>query len=83
MSNMATGSPSLAADAGKGAQLAQQWCASCHVIGGAPPQTALQGPPSFRAVARGRLAADQLQAFLTRPHGSKMDDLIAYIGTLR
>jgi cytochrome c len=92
MSNIAAGSSSLAADPRKGAQLAQQWCASCHMIGGAPPRTALPGPPSFRAVARGVLAADQLQAFLTRPHGSmpdlsltrsEMDDLIAYIGTLR
>ena len=89
---IATAFPSLAADVVRGAQLAQQWCASCHVIGDASARTIQQGPPSFRAVARGGLAADQLRAFLSHPHGSmpdlsltraEMDDLIAYTGTLR
>jgi hypothetical protein len=50
-----------------------------------------QGPPSFR-VAAGHLNPEQLRAFLTHPHGqmpdlsltrSEIDDLIAYIESLR
>jgi len=79
------------ADAGDGARLAKQWCANCHVIDGAAPATMPQGPPSFRTIA-GHLDADQLRAFLTHPHGAmpdlaltraEIDDLIAYIATLR
>jgi len=85
--------PSVAADAAKGTQLARQWCANCHVIGAAPqPGTIQQGPPGFRAVAQGGMTHDQLRAFLSNPHGampnlaltrSEIDDLIAYIETLR
>ncbi len=80
------------ADAAAGQRLAQQWCASCHVIGvGSTATTVPQGPPSFPTVA-GRLDAGQLRAFLTKPHGqmpdlaltrAEIDDLIAYIETLK
>ena len=89
---MAGAIPSLAADIGKGAQVARQWCASCHVTDDAPARTVQQGPPTFRAISRSGLTADQLRAFLSHPHGSmpdlsltraEMDDLIAYIATLR
>ena|SRR5579864_2184527 len=85
-------SPGFAADATRGGELAQRWCASCHVVGDGGPTTAPQGPPSFRAIAQGGLSAEQLRAFLSHPHGampdlalsrSEIDDLIAYIGTLR
>ena len=80
------------ADAGKGAQIARQWCANCHVIGGNPAGPAPQGPPSFQMVARSGMTADQLRAFLSHPHGAmpnlaltrvEIDDLIGYIETLR
>ena len=89
---VAAASPSAAADVAKGAQLAQQWCASCHVIGGTITGTVQQGPPSFRAVAQGGLTGEQLRAFLSHPHGqmpdlsltrTEIDVLIAYIETLR
>jgi mono/diheme cytochrome c family protein len=89
---LATASPLLAADATKGAQLAQQWCANCHVIGGSAPPTVQQGPPSFRAVAQGGLTGEQLRTFLSHPHApmpdlsltrTEIDDLIAYIDTFR
>jgi mono/diheme cytochrome c family protein len=79
------------ADATKGGQLAQQWCASCHVTGGSPAGNLQQGPPSFREIAHAR-NADQLRAFLSRPHGAmpdlsltraEIDDLVGYIDTLR
>jgi len=66
-------------------------CANCHLIGEAPASSAQQGPPSFRVIA-GRLTGEQLRTFLTHPHGampdlslsrSEIDDLTAYIETLR
>ena len=78
-------------DAAKGAQLAQQWCASCHVTGGTPAANLQQGPPSFSTIAHAR-TADQLRAFLSHPHGAmpdlsltraEIDDLVGYIETLR
>lgn len=82
----------LHADVAAGQRLAQQWCASCHVIDGSGPSSTLpQGPPSFR-VAAGHLDAGELRAWLTHPHGqmpdlsltrSEIDDLITYIESLR
>src|SRR5215469_15869507 len=78
-------------DAAKGSQLAQQWCASCHVTGESPTGSVQQGPPSFPTIARTR-TADQLRAFLSHPHGAmpdlsltrtEIDDLVGYIATLR
>jgi mono/diheme cytochrome c family protein len=80
------------ADVSAGERLARQWCANCHVISRSGPSASLpQGPPSFR-VAAGHLNSEQLRAFLTHPHGqmpdlsltrSEIDDLIAYIESLR
>ena len=76
----------------KGAQLARQWCANCHVIDSNPAGPVPQGPPSFPAISRSGMAADQLRAFLSHPHGAmpdlaltraEIDDLIGYIETLR
>jgi len=82
---------SAGADASKGSQLAQQWCAGCHVTGGRSTGNVQQGPPSFPTIARAR-TADQLRAFLWHPHGAmpdlsltraEIDDLVGYIETLR
>jgi cytochrome c len=79
------------ADATRGSQLAQQWCASCHVTGGSPAGSLQQGPPSFHTIAGAR-TPDQLRAFLSHPHGAmpdlsltrqEIDDLVGYIETLR
>ena len=84
--------PSSAADVERGMQLAHQWCANCHVLPDNPRQTALQGPPSFRDIARGDKTADQLRVFLISPHSpmpqmtlsrAEIDDLIGYIESLR
>jgi mono/diheme cytochrome c family protein len=89
---VAVSAHSSGADSAKGGQLAQQWCASCHLIGGNPPSSVQQGPPSFGAIARGGLTAGQLRSFLSYPHGAmpdlaltraEIDDLIRYITTLR
>lgn len=80
------------ADAPKGAQIAQVWCANCHVIGGNPAGPVPQGPPTFQTVAGSGITTDQLRAFLSHPHGAmpdlaltraEIDDLINYIATLR
>jgi mono/diheme cytochrome c family protein len=84
--------PAAGADADKGAQIAKQWCANCHVIDGNPAGGVPQGPPSFPSIAHSGMTADQLRAFLTHPHGAmpdlaltraEIDDLIGYIETLR
>ena len=80
------------ADATRGEQIARQWCANCHVIGGNPAGPVPQGPPSFQMVAHSGMSADQLRAFLSHPHGAmpnlaltrtEIDDLISYLETLR
>ncbi|SRR5260370_21630301 len=80
------------ADAGKGGQLARQWCANCHVIGDDRSGPVPQGPPSFRAIPQSGLTADQLRAFLSSPHGAmpnlsltraEIDDLLDYIAAVR
>jgi cytochrome c len=79
-------------DAAQGAQIARQWCANCHLIGGNAAGPVPQGPPSFQMVAHSGMTADQLRAFLSHPHGSmpnlaltraEIDDLISYIESLR
>lgn len=86
----ATARPTCAEAAG-GSQLAQQWCASCHVTGGGPAGNVQQGPPSFHTIA-GTRSPDQLRAFLSHPHGAmpdlsltrqEIDDLVGYIESLR
>lgn len=91
LGSIALAAPARADNPTHGAQLAQIWCASCHVIPGAGGP-ALQGPPSFRAIAHGSKTPDQLRVFLEHPHGSmpqlslsraEIADLLAYIASLR
>jgi len=79
------------AEVAKGAQIARQWCANCHVVGPNPTGAVPQGPPTFQAVARSGMTPDQLRAFLSHPHGAmpdlaltsaEIDDLIGYIRSL-
>lgn len=81
-----------AANLGRGDELAHQWCANCHVIGSGSQQTTQQGPPSLKAIAKSGMTPDQLRTFLSSPHGkmpdlslsrAEIDDLIAYINSLR
>jgi mono/diheme cytochrome c family protein len=79
------------ADSTKGSQLAQQWCASCHLTSANRAGNVQEGPPSFPTIARARTPS-QLRAFLSHPHGAmpdlsltrvEIDDLVGYIETLR
>jgi mono/diheme cytochrome c family protein len=79
-----------AGDAAEGARIAQQWCASCHVIGkgtrggdAAPPFVALANDPAK--------TESYLKTWISNPHPPMpnfnlsrrdIDDLTAYIGTL-
>ena len=79
------------AEVAKGAQIARQWCANCHVVGPNPTGAVPQGPPTFQTVSRSEMTPDQLRAFLSHPHGAmpdlaltsaEIDDLIGYIQSL-
>jgi len=80
------------ADVARGGQLARQWCANCHIVDNNPSGVAPQGPPSFPAISRSGMTADQLRTFLSHPHRampdlaltrSEIDGLIGYIETFR
>ncbi len=78
------------ADADAGLNLAQHWCASCHVV--SPDQkSASADVPNFADIARRTKDMKTLVVFLTRPHGQMPDmslsqpeiaDIVAYISTL-
>jgi mono/diheme cytochrome c family protein len=90
---LSTSAAWAAGDPGAGAEVARTWCASCHLVGDPAAGSTTQGPPSFRALARGPTRTpDELRAFLTKPHPpmpdlslsrAQIDDLVAYIESLR
>lgn len=89
---LATGSAAAAGDPAEGHRLAQQWCASCHVVD-QDQTTASADVPSFLTIARSEnLTDDGLKAFLADPHPVMPDmslsrneiaDLVAYIVSLK
>jgi len=83
--------PGYAANAQHGLDLANRWCASCHLV--TPEQkTANADAPPFATIARWHINPRALAYFLLDPH-PKMpelpltrpaaDDIAAYIGSLR
>jgi mono/diheme cytochrome c family protein len=81
---------SAAGDAAEGEKIAQQWCASCHVIGRKP--MASDKAPAFAALAADPAKSEAyLKAWITNPHPAMpnfnlsrqtTDDLVAYIRSL-
>ena len=81
-----------AGDAAVGRRLAEAWCGNCHVLDTSHQATAT-GAPSFASVAANRAITPlSLRVFFQSPHermpdlhlsNSEMDDLIAYILSLR
>jgi mono/diheme cytochrome c family protein len=81
-----------AADAQHGRDLAQRWCASCHVIAADQARASADAPP-FTAIARSpNFDAKRLAYFLLDPHPKMPDlplsraaaeDIAAYVETLR
>ncbi|MBV8188355.1 MAG: c-type cytochrome [Alphaproteobacteria bacterium] len=82
-----------AQDALRGQQLAERWCANCHVVSRAADTGRSDGLPTFPALAnRKDLTAATLKGAMSATH-SRMpdfqlgardqDDLVAYIFSLR
>jgi mono/diheme cytochrome c family protein len=82
----------LAADAGHGRELAQRWCAECHVVAAGQGRASTDVPPFSEIAKRSDFDSGRLARFLLEPH-PKMpnmalsrrdaDDITAYIATLK
>jgi mono/diheme cytochrome c family protein len=91
VSCLASASALATGDAKMGAALAQQWCISCHAQ--ASSSTASDSVPSLTAaVQKSGRTPEALGGWLANPHGqmpnlsltrSEIDDLVAYLMTLR
>ena len=85
-------SAAVAADAGRGADLAKRWCASCHLVTSDQKQASAD-VASFEAIAREpEFAPEKLAFFLLDPHPkmpnfplsrNEATDIAAYIASLR
>ncbi len=83
----------LSGDPVVGRQLAERWCASCHLVSSRPAGPVGDGAEPFQSIAdRPTTSALSLRVFLQKPHGQMPDlqithqeanDLIAYILSLR
>jgi mono/diheme cytochrome c family protein len=80
-----------AADSARGAKLAKQWCASCHIVSSDQARGADIAPPFASIAKRPGFTADRTAQFLTRSHPRMPEvhltrdearDLGAYIATL-
>jgi len=87
-----TGPTAFAADATHGAELAQRWCATCHLVANNQKQASAD-VPTFTMIARKTdFTPDKVAFFLLDPHPkmpnfplsrSEAADIAAYIGSLR
>ncbi len=85
-------SPTLAADADHGGDLAKRWCAACHLVDGAQKQASAD-VPSFAMIAqKSDFTPKKVAFFLLDPHPkmpnfplsrNEAADIAAYIGSLR
>jgi mono/diheme cytochrome c family protein len=80
-----------AADSARGAKLAKQWCASCHIVSSDQTRGADVAPPFASIAKRPGFTASYTAQFLMRSHPRMPDvhltrdearDLGAYIATL-
>jgi mono/diheme cytochrome c family protein len=89
---LSPGPAPAASDPSSGRQIAQRWCASCHLV--TPQQTSASADvPSFQSIAqREDLTESLLTAFLSSSHPRMPDmslsrreisDLVAYVRSLR
>lgn len=93
VAGMVSAPPAQAADAAAGRALAERWCATCHVVGGAP-QSAASDAPTFASIASrdGDISPAWLAFRLLGPHPqmpqvslsrAQAADLSAYLATLK
>jgi len=83
---------SLTGDAREGGEIAERWCATCHLVS-ERQERATPDAPTFMSIAeRSPEAIDALAGFLMDPHPPMPDlsltrqeirDLLAYIESLR
>jgi len=85
-------SPSHAADARHGFDLAQRWCASCHLVSPDQQRASADVPPFATIAQKSDFSAQALAYFLLEPHPKMPEmaisrdaanDIAAYIATLR
>jgi mono/diheme cytochrome c family protein len=87
-----TSGAAFAANPDKGLNLAQRWCATCHVVDSDQKQASADVPP-FAAIARKLdFTPEKVAFFLLDPHPKMPNfplsrdeaaDIAAYIGSLR
>jgi mono/diheme cytochrome c family protein len=86
------GRPALAADASNGQQLAERWCAACHVVSRNQREASSDAPPFAEIANRANFREAGIAAFLLDPHAKmpnmnltrfEAGDIAAYIGKLR
>jgi mono/diheme cytochrome c family protein len=83
----------LPGDPHAGQAIAERSCAHCHLVGSGEQQSAVDGVPTFAALARDpAMTASRLQGFMQAPHPPMPDlaltrreinDVTAYILSLR
>ncbi|HUK57644.1 MAG TPA: c-type cytochrome [Stellaceae bacterium] len=80
----------IAADADAGKRLADQWCTSCHVVGGGGHGT--DAAPPLPTIAKSIQDPARLRAWLVAPHPpmpnlnlsrAEIDNITAYLESLR
>ena len=92
VTTLLAGTAAFGANAANGLQIAQRWCAACHLV--APGQrTASDQVPTFAQIARiPNFDASKIALFLLDPHPKMPDmsltrdeaaDLAAYIAALK
>jgi mono/diheme cytochrome c family protein len=90
---LAASAPQAAAppDSARGAKLAKQWCASCHIVSSDQTRGTDAAPPFASIAKRPGFTANRTAHFLMRSHPRMPDvhltrdetrDLSAYIATL-
>jgi mono/diheme cytochrome c family protein len=81
-----------AGNATSGQQIAERWCASCHLVTLEQKGASADAPTFFEIAKRSTGDMTGLQAFLADPHPpmpdmnltrNEIDDLLAYIGSLK
>ena len=84
--------PGYAADVFHGRDLAQRWCASCHLVAPDQKRASADVPPFATIAQRPNFSAQELAFFLLDPHPkmpemalsrNAANDIAAYIASLR
>ena len=84
--------PAFGADAYHGEQLAQRWCAACHVVTTSQREANADAPPFEEIARRPNFSENGLMTFLLNPHAKmpnmnlsriEAGDIAAYVAKLR